>query len=211
MSFRLASDAKWSETRLWDLIEQRTHPDADVEKIDQRVWDLFGEEWAIVFTDLSGFSRRAAEFGILHFLQVIHESHKLLLPAVVDHDGILVKSEADSYLLLFKRPERALECAIVMQHTCQQTSKRRRPEEQILLCVGIGYGKILRIGDTDVYGEQVNVASKLGEDTARGNEILISKEVQAAIGDFPDVTYEPLEKEVSVAKDCYRVLYPLKT
>ena len=24
-----------------------------------RIWDLFGEEWAVVFTDLSGFSRRA--------------------------------------------------------------------------------------------------------------------------------------------------------
>lgn len=211
MSFRLANDAKWSETRLWDLIEQRTQADADVDTIDQRIWDLFGEEWAVVFTDLSGFSRRAAEFGILHFLQVIYESHKLLLPAVVEHDGILVKSEADSYLLLFKRPERALECAIAMQHTCQQTSKRRRAEEQIILCVGIGYGKILRIGDTDVYGEQVNVASKLGEDTARENEILISAQAKKAIGDFPDVTYEKVEDDVRVAKDNYRVNYPLKT
>ena len=28
MSFRLTQDAKWSESRLWDLIEARTAPDA---------------------------------------------------------------------------------------------------------------------------------------------------------------------------------------
>jgi L-alanine-DL-glutamate epimerase-like enolase superfamily enzyme len=45
-----------SEDRLWSLIEQRTHPDADIAAIDARIWDLFGQEWAVMFTDLSGFS-----------------------------------------------------------------------------------------------------------------------------------------------------------
>ena len=76
---------------------------------------------------------------------------------------------------------------------------------------GIGFGKILRIGDTDVYGEQVNVASKLGEDSARSNEILVSAEAKEAIGSFPDVTYEKIEAEILVAKNAYRVKYPLKT
>lgn len=44
-----------SEERLWKLIEERTHPDADVARIDRRIWDLFGEEWSVMFTDLSGF------------------------------------------------------------------------------------------------------------------------------------------------------------
>jgi len=208
MSFRLAQDAKWSESRLWDLIEARAAPDADVAAIDQRIWDLFGEEWAVLFTDLAGFSRRAAEFGILHFMQVIHESHKLLLPIAVDHDGILIKSEADSYLLIFRRPARALECALAMQAACQRYSKRRTPEEQVLLCCGIGHGRILRLGDHDAYGEQVNVASKLGEDTAKAHEILISGEARDAIGEHPGVSFEPLQDAVSVSQRNYRVIYP---
>ena len=79
--------------------------------IDQRIWDLFGDEWAIMFTDLSGFSRAVAAFGIIHFLQVIFEKKRLLLPIVAAHDGILIKVEADSFLIIFKRPERALQCA----------------------------------------------------------------------------------------------------
>lgn len=210
MSYRIAQDAKCSETRLWGLIEDRCQPGADVEAIDQRVWDLFGEEWAIMFTDLSGFSRRSAEYGILHFLQTIHESHKLLLPIVIEHDGVLIKSEADSYLILFKRASRALECAIAMQHTCQQASARRSDEEKILLCLGIGYGRILRIGDDDAYGSQVNIASKLGEDTAKTNDVLLSKEAWEAIGEFEGVTFERLEAAVSISEINYRAIYEIK-
>ena len=59
-------------------------------------------------------------------------------------------------LIIFKRPERALECAIQMQHACQKLNHRRLPEEKVLLCVGIGFGRILRIGDSDLFGQEVN-------------------------------------------------------
>ena len=81
---------KGSEVRLWELVDQRTQPGADVQRIDQRIWDLFGEDWAIMFTDLSGFSRQVAAFGIIHFLQIIHEQNRILLPIVAQHDAILI-------------------------------------------------------------------------------------------------------------------------
>jgi hypothetical protein len=74
-------DLKVSQARLWALIEERCQPGADVAELDRRIGDLFGERWAVMFTDLSGFSRRVAEFGILHFLQVIHEQRKILVSA----------------------------------------------------------------------------------------------------------------------------------
>jgi hypothetical protein len=49
------------------LIEQRCQPEANVDELDRRIWELFGEDWAVLSTDLSGFSRRVAEFGIIHF------------------------------------------------------------------------------------------------------------------------------------------------
>ena len=141
---------KGSGTRLWKLIEERTRTGADTAAIDQRIWDLFGEEWAIMYTDLAGFSRRVARFGIIHFLQVIYESKRLLLPIASQHGGSLVKSDGDSVILLFRSPVRALEAAIEMQRACNSENARRVPEEQILFCVGIGFGKLLRIGESDV-------------------------------------------------------------
>jgi class 3 adenylate cyclase len=198
---------KGSEHRLWRLIEARTHAGADTERLDARIWDLFGEDLAIVFTDLSGFSRSTAKFGIIHFLQVIFEKKRLLLPIVADHDGILIKIEADSFLIIFRRPERAVHCAVAMQQACQKVNQRRLPEEQILLCVGIGYGRVLRIGDSDVFGAEVNAASKLGEDTAKANEILVTQSLRAACGDLPHIQYADLNLAVAGSDRNYRIAY----
>lgn len=200
---------KGSEARLWRLIAERAQPSADTNEIDARIWDLFGDDWAIMFTDLSGFSRQVAKFGIIHFLQIIHEQKALLLPIVADHDGILIKIEADSFLIIFKRARTAVQCAVAMQHACQHLNARRAPEEQVLLCVGIGSGRVLRIGDVDVYGAEVNASSKLGEDTAKANEILITQKARDQIEDLIGVTFEKIDVQVPGSDTNYKVVYEL--
>jgi class 3 adenylate cyclase len=207
MATRDEEALKGSSARLWSLIEQRTHPDADTAAIDARVWELFGEEWAIVFTDLAGFSRQVAKFGIVHFLQIIWEQKKLLLPIVERHDGILIKVEADSFLLLFKTASTALACAIAMGRACRATNARRAPEEQIVLCVGLGFGRLLKIGDEDVFGHEVNLSSKLGEDIAKANEILVTHSARKAIGDPPGVTWEEVQVAYVGETSCWRAVF----
>ncbi len=196
-----------SEARLWQLIADRMLPGADTRKIDQRIWDLFGEDWAVVVTDLAGFSRQSAAFGIIHFLQIIHEQKRLLFPVVADYDGIVLKVEADSLLLLFRRAVSAVRCSIEMQRACKRASERRPPEEQILLCVGIGAGRVLRIGDRDVFGTEVNAASKLGEDLAKAHEILVTQGAKDAAGTLPDVQYLDLALSVPGSEQNYRLKY----
>ena len=187
---------KSSEQRLWDLIAERTRPGVDLKALDQRIWDLFGETWAVMFTDLSGFSRQVEKFGILHFLQIIHEHKKLLSPIIHRHDGILIKIEADSLIVIFRRTASAVRCAVEMQKTLQEFNRTRPPETEILLCVGIGYGEMLRIGDLDVFGREVNAASKLGEDTAKAGEILLTKAAVDSAGAMDGVTFEKVDAQV---------------
>ena len=198
-----------SEQRLWALIEARSKSGADTEALDARIWELFGERWAIVFTDLSGFSRKTEQFGIIHFLQVIFTSKKLLYPLVIDNDGLILKSEGDSLMLLFRTAARAVRCAIEMQRTAQMASSRMVPEEQILLCVGIGFGDVLRVGDHDIWGREVNAASKLGEEIAGPHEILVTGSVAEEVGDAIDgISFEPVGGEVLGSRSNYRVRYP---
>jgi len=196
-----------SEERLWRLIEERTAPGADTARIDERIWNLFGQEWAVMFTDLAGFSRGTKTFGVTHFLQIIWEQRKHLFPVVERHDGALVKTDADSMLILFKRPDAALACAIEMQTTCELINSRRKPEEQILLCVGIGFGHLLRIGDHDVFGREVNAAGKLGEDHAKESEILVTEALRAAASRNAGTQYEALTIEVPGSDQNWRVLW----
>jgi adenylate cyclase len=198
---------KGSEARLWALLEERARKGADRARVDQRIWDLFGEDWAVMFTDLTGFSRQVEAFGIIHFLQEIFEQKRLLLPIVAAHDGILIKTDADSLLVIFRRAGRAVECAVEMQRACRHFNEPRSAEEEVLLCVGLGYGRILRIGDRDVFGREVNAASKLGEDTAKANEILVTEAVRAAAGEIPGVSFEATDIAVPGSAKNYRVRY----
>jgi class 3 adenylate cyclase len=197
-----------SEERLERLIRERLQPGADKDKIDKRIWDLFGEEWAVMFTDLSGFSRKVAKFGIIHFLQTIFESERLLLPVIEAHDGILLKEEGDSLLVIFRNARKALMSALEMQRVLQAYNRDKPDEEKVLLCVGIGFGMVLRIGDADVFGQEVNAASKLGEDTAKAGEIIITKAVRDALAGSSDgFAFEPLAETPSGVDQAFKILY----
>lgn len=192
MLYRKSVGLSASEERLQKLIEQRLAPGADKEQIDERIWDLFGEEWAIMFTDLAGFSREVERFGIIHFLQTIYESERLLIPIIQSHDGILLKAEGDSFFVIFRNVLKAIRCAVEMQRVLREYNVDRPEEERVLLCAGLGFGRILRIGDADVYGSEVNAASKLGEDVAQPYEILVTESVQRLASTIEGVSFEEL-------------------
>jgi len=200
-----------SQDRLEKLIQERLQPGANKEQIDSRIWDLFGEQWAVMYTDLTGFSRRVAEFGIIHFLQTIFESQRILVPCIEAFDGILVKSEGDSLMVIFRSAHKAVECSLAMQRAVKEYNIDRSEAEQILLCVGLGFGRILRIGDQDVFGAEVNAASKLGEDTANSWEIFVTGSVAEEINRtsvLPEgVTFERLASPPPGADSAYRIIY----
>lgn len=211
MPYTVRVDTNAALERLERLIQKRMAPGADQDAVDAHIWDLFGETWAVMFTDLSGFSRRVAEFGIIHFLQIIYESQRVFVPCLDEYGGILLKVEADSMLVIFRKVRRAVECAIAMQRAAKEYNRGRPEEEQLLLCLGLGYGAMLRVGDHDVFGAEVNAASKLGEDTARAWEILVTQNVKDIVDreEIPGVRFEPLEYVPPGANAAYRMFYPL--
>ena len=196
-----------SEGRLERLISERLLPGADQEAIDRRIWDLFGERWAIMYTDLSGFSRRVAEFGIIHFLQTIHESFQLHAPVIDRRSGFLLKVEGDSMMVIFRNVDEAIACAIEMQRVTNQYNRSRTPEDQVLLCLGIGYGEMLRIAEDDVFGAEVNAASKLGEDTAKAGEILVTGAVRDAATLPAGCSFAPIDYVPPGAKAAFQLIY----
>lgn len=194
-----------SEDRLQRLMADRLAPGADKEAIDRRIWDLFGEEWCIMATDLSGFSRGVAEFGIIHFLQTIFESERILVPVVESHDGILLKVEGDSFLVIFRNPAKAIQASVEMQRTVRRYNQDKVPAEHVLLGVGLGFGRVLRVGDADVFGAEVNSACILGESYAKGYEVLVTEAVrERAVG---GVAFEDFPHVPPGARKAYRVLF----
>lgn len=168
------------------------------------VWDAYGETWCIMATDLSGFSRGVAERGIVHYLRIIHESERLLLPVLERHGGKLLKVEGDSLLAIFARANEALHAAIEMQRTARRYNEGKAEPERVLLGIGLGYGRVLRIAEAEVYGNEVNSACILGETFAKAYEILVTQSVRDEVEEF---AFEPFEQVPPGARASYRVLY----
>ena len=157
-------------------------------------------------TDLAGFSRLVDQYGIIHFIQTIYESERLLLPVVEEHEGFLLKTEGDSLMIIFRNPNKALHCAITMQQVLVEYNFDKIDEEKVLLCVGIGFGLMLRVGNTEVFGAEVNAASKLGEDIAKQGDILVTGAFKEACHAFTGVAYQKLNEAPSGAEVAYRVI-----
>ncbi|MCA8911477.1 MAG: adenylate/guanylate cyclase domain-containing protein [Planctomycetes bacterium] len=195
------------QARLNKLLAERAGKGSDKAAIDDQIWDLYGETWAVMFTDLAGFSGQVAHFGVTHFLQVIFESFRIYIPIVEEHSGLLLKVEGDSMMVLFRRPKRALECAVAMQRAGWAYNKDREDTERLLLSVGLGFGRVLKFGDQDVYGGEVNVACKLGEDLGRHWMIQCSQEFHDAVKDDTELKLEHAAETPAGTPQAWQVIY----
>jgi adenylate cyclase len=171
---------------------------------DDAVWQAYGETWCIMATDLSGFSRGVAELGIVHYLRIIRESERLLVPILERHDGRLLKVEGDSLFVIFARVHDGLRAAIEMQRATRKWNVDKPPRDQVLLGIGLGYGRVIRVAPADVYGNEVNSACILGETFARGYEILVT---QAVRDQAHDLRFEPFANVPPGAGAAYRLDY----
>ena len=89
----------------------------------------------------------------------------------------------------------------------RQYNRKRPKAEEVLLCVGLGYGDVLRIGDSDVFGAEVNAASKLGEDHARPYEIVVTGAVKQAAQGGKGIKFNRIKAVPPGAESAYRLKY----
>jgi len=174
------------------------------DEIDNQLLDALQRNVAVLVLDMVGFSRLTVEYGIIHYLAMIHQMEEAARPAVTGSGGVVIKQEADNLYAIFDDPVRALESALDIFRAFDAVNSVVPPDRDIFGSIGIGYGSILVIDEEDIFGSEVNIACKLGEDLAGKSEILLTQSAYAALP--PDryvcspATF--LISEMSI--DCYR-------
>ena len=154
-----------------DLLTQGVDP---VER-EAEVWDRYGETVAVMVLDSTGFSRVSESHGILHFLSKLVMIRNIVEPVVARHAHCSLKFEADNVFAAFKSPDDAIKAAGAIHEAVAKEQVMLTEEEPFKVCIGIGYGRMLHSKSIEGYfGEEMNLASKLGEDTANGGETLIT-------------------------------------
>jgi adenylate cyclase len=160
------------------LLEERSlHPERASE-IDAAIYATFGVTRAVLIMDMAGFSRTTIKHGVIHFLTMIHRMNEVTQPVIERHGGLLVKFEADNVFALFPLVDQALDAAQDLINCLDAANAVLPAEMDMRGKFGIGYGEILLIEDHDLFGSEVNLASKLGENLALANEILLTEAAQ---------------------------------
>lgn len=157
----------------------RARPEARGD-LDARAFPRLFRRRAIVFTDTDDFTRLVARHGILHFLMLFDRAVAAAAPIVRRHGGDIVKVEGDSLLLRF--PDVPAACrAVDGIETALAGLRRGKGAGQFLaFSYGIGFGDVLDL-EHDVFGIEVNLASKLGEDMAERGEVLLTPAAAAEV------------------------------
>jgi len=130
---------------------------------------------AVLAADVAGYSRLMAadEEGTLADLK----SHRraLIDPKIRQHRGRIVKTTGDGMLLEFASAVDAVRCAVEVQRGMIARNEAVAQEKRIEFRIGINVGDII-IDDSDIFGDGVNVASRL-EGIAEPGGIFISRQV----------------------------------
>jgi class 3 adenylate cyclase len=162
------------------LSEVLRHPDRQAEII-QTIESVFRRRKAVMVLDMSGFSRTTQRHGIISFLLMIHQMQLIARPCVEEKGGLVIKADADNLFCLFDTVAEAVgACREIIERL--DAANLVLPEDQHLYAAfGIGYGDILNVDDEDIFGNEVNLASKLGEDVARKGEVLLTTAARAEL------------------------------
>ncbi len=146
---------------------------------------------AIMFTDMVGYSSLTQKNERLA-LELLEEHRRLLRPMFEKHNGVIVKTIGDSFLVSFDNTLNAVLCALETQHTLSEYNAASPETVQIKIRIGIHLGDVVH-RQGDVYGDGVNIASRV-EATAEPGGIAVSEDVFRQVQNKIDASFTKLGK-----------------
>lgn len=127
-----------------------------------------------MFTDMVDYTGLSEKNEPLA-LALLEEHRQLLRSIFPRHGGREVKTLGDGFLVEFGSALEAVRSAIDIQQLVKDRNQKVTPEKKILLRIGVSLGDIEH-RDGDIYGDAVNVSSRVQELAAPG-EVCITQQV----------------------------------
>ena len=177
------------------LDELGEHPER-IDDVTRRIEEIFGQERTIMVLDMSGFTRATQQGNIISFLLSINQMQRLVTPVVEEHGGLVVRAEHDNLTCLFDEVSDAIVASREITRRLESANVILPSDKELYASIGIGHGSILNIENEAIYGAEVNLASKLGEDIGGLGDVLLTEQAWDELGD-PDLKSE--QRTVSVS------------
>jgi class 3 adenylate cyclase len=139
----------------------------------------------LVFSDIEGSTEMIERLGEQSWYEVVRDHNAIVRALTGSHDGTVVKSQGDGFMLAFSSAHAALRCAIEMERTF---GDRPRSGEPLKVRIGVHSGFVIADAE-DFYGRNVVLAARIA-DTANGGEILVSSAVKQYTETDPSFDFE---------------------
>lgn len=139
---------------------------------------------AILFSDIEGSTSLNDRLGDRAWVRLLAVHDKVVRQQVDRHDGHVVKTQGDGFMVGFAGAEAAVRCAVGVQRALDRG--RRAGKERIAVRVGVHYGSVVH-RENDIFGRNVALAARVAA-LADGGQVLVSEPVADALADVDDLT-----------------------
>ncbi|MGY3548022.1 adenylate cyclase [Bradyrhizobium sp. USDA 4472] len=142
----------------------------------------------VLCADVYGYSRlmEADEAGTL---EALRRSRAAIARLVERHDGRIVNTWGDAVIAEFASVVEAVQCAVEIQQEISDQESAPPPLNPMRFRIGINLGDVM-VDGSDIYGDGVNIASRLQELADPGGVVISSS------------VYDQVHNKLSVGFDC---------
>ncbi len=114
----------------------------------------------VMFTDMEGFTARSGEQSREGLVELLTRHKALVVPHIEKHRGKIIKTIGDAFLAVFESATDAVYSAKEIQNSLRSHNKDAEKGKAINLKIGLNTGEVTLL-DGDVFGEAVNIASRV--------------------------------------------------
>jgi class 3 adenylate cyclase len=141
-----------------------------------------------LFADLRGYTAYLGARGADEAASLLERYRRLVRTAVEAHDGAEIRTEGDSFYVVFPDASSAVACGLAIVAGAER-ARADDPEHPISVGVGVHAGETIET-DEGYVGTAVNLAARLCA-AAPAGAVLVSDTVRALTAGVAPVRYEP--------------------
>lgn len=195
---------------LFETLFKASTSELDNDMLEKKIWDHYGQTRSVLVLDSTGFSRTTQKKGIVHFLTIVAKMRMIGGCILAEHNATGLRAEADNLYAEFVTPDAAVDAAFELHQYFKENKIYLYDEEPFLVSIGIGYGPLLKSKYEGMFGDEMNLASKLGENRAEGGETLITEAAFEALKNREHMTSHRKSLKISGVEVHYFQVEPKK-
>ena len=158
---------------------------------------------AVMAADVVGYSRLMGSNEVATLTALKEHRAQLVDPSIAKHQGRIVKLTGDGMLVEFSSVVGAVECAAHIQREMRARNAEVADDRKLEFRIGINLGDVI-VDDDDIFGDGVNVASRL-EGVAKPGGIAVSSAVRENVGNKLDLVFEDMGDQ-----DLKNIAFPVR-